>query len=298
MDRRESGMSALKFLLVILVLGGLGVAGFVAYRQYADTRTPVPTASGLPGAATVKIGREEIIAKLDKQVRAIPASRIEENLRGYRQLLAMAPDNARYRQKVAYYEDLVRQKVEKSAESPPAKPVNQYVKISDPAPRVLSRPDNGNMMGRADPGAVVKVLEIETVYHANVPIEWYRIPFRKSTGWISQLGTFGGIFEGPEDAGQTAVNPISDQYRQVAGELIDAYKGKVTRVTRLTDTECWVQLTPTLSFEEARQTSEHIGYFLQNSTGHSPEVTVFVGDMRVAVAKAYSKRYAGKLYEE
>jgi len=43
------------------------------------------------------------IAKLEKQVRAIPASRTVDNLDIYRYLLKLDPDNLRYKQKVSFY---------------------------------------------------------------------------------------------------------------------------------------------------------------------------------------------------
>ena len=69
-----------------------------------------------PAAATVKTtppkagpkvdpkaNREEI-AKLEKQVRAIPMSRTMDNLNIYRYLLKLDPDNPRYQKKVVFYE--------------------------------------------------------------------------------------------------------------------------------------------------------------------------------------------------
>ena len=49
------------------------------------------------------------------------------------------------------------------------------------------------------------------------------------------------------------------------------------------------------SYEQARQVSENIGYYIHNSTGAFPEVRVFVGKLQVAVAKPVTRRYVGKL---
>jgi hypothetical protein len=48
--------------------------------------------------------RLDKIAALEKKVRPIPASNAALNLKLYRQLLALAPDNSRYQKKVAFYE--------------------------------------------------------------------------------------------------------------------------------------------------------------------------------------------------
>ena len=54
--------------------------------------------------------RQQKIAALEKEVKPIPAHKAALNLKLYRQLLALDPDNARYQKKVAFYEErLVRQ---------------------------------------------------------------------------------------------------------------------------------------------------------------------------------------------
>jgi len=56
------------------------------------------------------------IAKLEKQVKAIPASRTVDNLDIYRYLLKLDPGNVRYKQKVAFYETrFEKEKAEKVA---------------------------------------------------------------------------------------------------------------------------------------------------------------------------------------
>jgi hypothetical protein len=53
--------------------------------------------------ATLKAERNARIAELERQVKPLPVSATGENLRLYRELLSLAPDNARYRRKVAFY---------------------------------------------------------------------------------------------------------------------------------------------------------------------------------------------------
>jgi outer membrane protein assembly factor BamE (lipoprotein component of BamABCDE complex) len=53
---------------------------------------------------TVTARRNKIKA-LEKKVRPVPTSNAALNLKLYRQLLELAPDNARYQKKVAFYED-------------------------------------------------------------------------------------------------------------------------------------------------------------------------------------------------
>jgi Tfp pilus assembly protein PilE len=63
------------------------------------------------------ISREVSIWRLEEKVRPIPASHVAENLRLYRQLLDLDPDNQRYKQKVAHYtaknEELKREEQKK-----------------------------------------------------------------------------------------------------------------------------------------------------------------------------------------
>ena len=63
-----------------------------AYRSSRDT-------------AAEEAANRKKIAELEKQVNAIPVSRTLDNLTIYRYLLKLDPDNARYKQKVAFYEE-------------------------------------------------------------------------------------------------------------------------------------------------------------------------------------------------
>jgi len=58
-----------------------------------------------------KAERQKKIDALEKEVKPVPASNAALNLKLYRQLLSLDPNNSRYQKKVAFYEDrLVRQK--------------------------------------------------------------------------------------------------------------------------------------------------------------------------------------------
>lgn len=47
--------------------------------------------------------QEEKIARLEAEVKPLPASKIEENLKIYKQLLELAPENKKYQKKVEHY---------------------------------------------------------------------------------------------------------------------------------------------------------------------------------------------------
>ncbi len=71
-------------------------------------------------AARRKVEQERLdkIAALEKKVRPVPASNAALNLKLYRQLLALDPDNARYQKKVAFYEArLVQQQKAREAQA-------------------------------------------------------------------------------------------------------------------------------------------------------------------------------------
>ncbi len=57
-----------------------------------------------------RIARKKKIDALEKKVRPIPMARVALNLKIYRELLALAPDNQRYQKKVALYEERLEHK--------------------------------------------------------------------------------------------------------------------------------------------------------------------------------------------
>jgi len=67
--------------------------------------------------------RRKKIASLEKKVRPVPVSNAALNLKLYRQLLELNPDNARYRKKVAFYEERLaaREKARREREALAAK---------------------------------------------------------------------------------------------------------------------------------------------------------------------------------
>lgn len=64
--------------------------------------------------ATLSAERQARIAALERKVKPLPVSATADNLRIYRELLSLAPDNARYRRKVAFYQE--RHRTEKAAQ--------------------------------------------------------------------------------------------------------------------------------------------------------------------------------------
>lgn len=289
----DKGMSALAGLVavvcVLIVVIGAGALGAKIFFK-ADTPPPPP-------AATYKVDVSQQIADLEKHVRGIPAEDAAANARGYAQLLALDPGNERYRRKLAYYRARLKAPAAAPVSAPLSAPPPQtvektFVKIAFPAPRVLARPDADEMVGRAPSGEFLEVLEKRVVRTGSTNITWYRVPYKKSSGWVSQMGVFGA----PETR-VMAAGAAGDQERweTVGRGLIADYGGKITAVEQLSPEACWVQVSSDMTFEEARQISERIGYYISNSTTATPMVKVFVGDLQVAVARPLAGKYAGTL---
>lgn len=60
------------------------------------------------------INKKVTIARLEEEVRPIPASQVEDNLKIYRKLAVLDPNNSRYQKKVAYYSKKLEEKQGKS----------------------------------------------------------------------------------------------------------------------------------------------------------------------------------------
>jgi hypothetical protein len=292
-------MSAIAGLIVVVVVIAVVVGlGGLAAQYFFSSGTDSGSENGSPG--TFKVDKAQLIASLDKKVRAIPADRAEDNYRGYKQLLELDPGNERYRRKVAYYRAKLKAQNAAAGKAAPAVEIREYVKIAYPDPQVLDRPELGQMIGRAPSGEILEVLEKTVAHRGSTEVIWYRVPYKGGGGWISQLGVFGDVIRkeisvGDSGAAGAETGGYAPEWKSTVRALISDYDGKVLEVERLNAEDCWVQVSSDLSFEEARQVSEHLGYYLRNSTGFSPAVRVFVGDMQIAVARAASQKYRGKL---
>ncbi len=285
MKINNKGMSAVSGLLVVVlvILAVVGLGSLAARFIFKPDTSPSSQGTG----TTFKVDKAQMIADLERQVRKIPADQVAANVRGYENLLALDPKNENYRQKLAYYRERLK------AEGAEAKPAKSYVKVAFPAPQVLERPDTGEMIGRAAPGEMVAVLETAVVRKGSTYINWYRIPHKNGSGWISQMGVFGDVITKTETADDVAAQ--EEKWRVARQGLMEAYRGKVTAVETISPETCHVQVSADLSFEEARQVSERVGYYLRNSTGESPVVTVYVDEMQIAVAQMLANKYIGKL---
>jgi hypothetical protein len=112
-----------------------------------------------------------------------------DNLNIYKQLLALEPDNPKYKKKVASYKaKLEANKRKKEKEE-------QFVMIdkTGSAP-VLSFPIKGAMLGSIPAGKNVQVFEKQSVKNGMMTQIWYRVKINDSYGWISKDVTTGGIF--------------------------------------------------------------------------------------------------------
>ena len=291
-------MSAIGGLIVVVLViaAVVGLGGLAAQFFFSSG----PDSGGEDGSSgTFKVDKAQLIASLDKKVRAIPADRAEDNYRGYKQLLELDPGNERYRRKVAYYR--AKMKAQKAAAGQaPAVEIREYVKIAYPDPQVLDRPEPGQMIGRAPAGEVLEVMEKTVARRGSTDVTWYRVPYKGSSGWVSQWGVSGDVIRkevpiGGSGVASAAPGGYAIEWEPTVRALISDYTGKVLEVERLSAEDCWVQVSSDLSFEDARQVSENLGYYLRNSTGFSPVVKVFVGDLQIAVARASSQKYHGKL---
>ena len=60
------------------------------------------------------INKKATIARLEKEVKPIPASQVEDNLKIYRKLASLDPTNPRYQKKVAFYSKKLEEKQRKN----------------------------------------------------------------------------------------------------------------------------------------------------------------------------------------
>ena len=128
------------------------------------------------------------IEELEKRAKSIPVSRISDNLNIYKQLLALEPNNPKYKNKVAFYKDKIEANKRKK------KKAKQFVMINKTGPvPVLSYPINGAILGSIPAGKKVQIFEKQSVKTGTVTQTWYRVKTNGSYGWISKDATMGDI---------------------------------------------------------------------------------------------------------
>ncbi len=128
------------------------------------------------------------IAELEKKAKSIPVSRVLDNLNIYKQLLALEPDNPKYKKKVASYKAKLEANERKKEKE------EQFVMIdkTGSAP-VLSYPIKGSILGSISSGKNVQIFEKQSVRNGMMAQIWYRVKINGSYGWISKDVTTGGI---------------------------------------------------------------------------------------------------------
>ena len=128
------------------------------------------------------------IAELEKKAKSIPVSRVLDNLNIYKQLLALEPNNLKYKKKVVFYKnklDANKRKKEKE---------EQFVMIDKTgSATVLSYPIKGSILGSISSGKNVRIFEKQSVKNGMMTQIWYRVKINGSYGWISKDVTMGGI---------------------------------------------------------------------------------------------------------
>jgi hypothetical protein len=126
------------------------------------------------------------IVELERKAKSIPVSRVLDNLNIYKQLLALEPDNPKYKKKVASY----KAKLEANERKKEKK--EQFVMIvnTGSAP-VLSFPIKGSILGSIPAGKKVQVFEKQSAKDGMMAQIWYRVEIKGSYGWISKDVTTG-----------------------------------------------------------------------------------------------------------
>lgn len=126
------------------------------------------------------------IVELEEKAKSIPVSRVLDNLNIYKQLLALEPNNAKYKKKAAFYKAKLEANERKKEKE------GQFVMIdkagSAPA---LSFPIKGSILGSIPAGKNVQVFEKQSVKNGMMTQIWYRVKINGSYGWISKDVTTG-----------------------------------------------------------------------------------------------------------
>jgi hypothetical protein len=128
------------------------------------------------------------IAELEKKAKSIPVSRVLDNLNIYKQLLALEPNNEKYKKKVAFYKNKLEANERKKEKE------EQFVMIDKTgSATVLSYPIKGSILGSISSGKNVQIFEKQSVRNGMMAQIWYRVKINGSYGWISKDVTTGGM---------------------------------------------------------------------------------------------------------
>ena len=285
-----------KILSVIGVVFFVAMMGLLVHEAVnifnKETQNPEDEVAG----NAYKIDKSILIAKLEREIRAIPAENIAANLAGYKRLLKLSPGNSRYKKKVAYYSTRLK---ETAGGHGKKIGIREYIKIGYPSPRVLDRPETGEMVGRVDSGSLVEILDLKAIESASLKTVWYKIKFRNQEGWISKLGTTGNVIVKTVDPGSRADGSKQaaglDPWEKLAATMVKDYHGKIISIDRLDIHESHFTLSSGLTSEQIRQTCENIGYYIRNSTGESPVIVAFIDTVPIARAFPAGPRYQATL---
>lgn len=134
------------------------------------------------------IEKKNEIAALEKKAKSIPVSRISDNLYIYKQLLALEPNNPKYKNKVAFYKGKVEANKRKKKKGKEFVMINKTGSVP-----VLSYPINGAILGSIPAGKKVQIFEKQSFKSEMMTQTWYRVKTNGSYGWISKDVTTGGI---------------------------------------------------------------------------------------------------------
>ena len=141
------------------------------------------------------INKKVTIARLEEKVRPIPASQVEDNLRIYRKLAVLDPNNPKYQKKVAYYSKKLEEKQSKSLEGSTSK-IKQDDKVTIVVPGTVARLcpyancGENQHITRIPEGTVLTVEGIMEVKSGRLPpVKWFEVTYKGKRGWLSIFNT-------------------------------------------------------------------------------------------------------------
>ena len=138
-----------------------------------------------------------------------------------------------------------------------------------------------------------------SVASGSLKTTWYKIRYGGGTAWLSQLGTSGDLITkappAKQPAGAGKADSGANPWERLAATMLEDYGGKILSIDRLDLSESHFSLYDGMNPEQVRQTCEHIGYYIRNSTGASPVVVAFINRIPVARAEPAGTKYQAKL---
>ncbi len=91
-------------------------------------------------------------------------------------------------------------------------------------------------------------------------------------------------------------------WKKIAGEVMEQFKGKIVSIEKLDLQSCWAMLTPETKDDQAVQLAQDIGTFIKKKMNNAKDlklmVRVFVNNKQVAIAVLEGDAYKGRLMSQ